>query len=180
MATLPISELTTESVTVREYLATCYRPDCDYVDGRIEERNVGEFDHSLVQSLLTQLILNHRREWGVLALTDVRVQVQATRFRVPDVTVVRADAPREQVLKHPPLMAIEILSPEDRLSRMSERTDEYLEFGIEHVWVIDPERRMAWRVTRSGFELSANKVIAIAGSPIRIELDPIFAELDQA
>ncbi|MGA2277075.1 MAG: Uma2 family endonuclease [Terracidiphilus sp.] len=180
MATLPNFEPATEFISLREYLATSYRPDCDYVDGRIEERNVGGFDHALLQTLLGQLIMNHRREWGVLALTDVRVQVNATRFRIPDLTVVRSDAPREQILTHPPLMAIEILSPEDRLSRTSERTDEYLNFGIEHVWVLDPARQLAYRVTRSGFELSANKVIAVAGTPIRIELDAIFAELDQA
>jgi hypothetical protein len=36
-------------IAVEEYLATSYRPDCDYVDGAIEERNVGEFDHSFLR-----------------------------------------------------------------------------------------------------------------------------------
>jgi hypothetical protein len=31
-------------VSVEEYFATSYRPDCDYVDGVIEERNLGEMD----------------------------------------------------------------------------------------------------------------------------------------
>jgi hypothetical protein len=42
-------------IPVEEYLATSYRPDCDYVDGEIEERNVGEFDHSFLQGLLFRL-----------------------------------------------------------------------------------------------------------------------------
>ena len=33
-------------ISVEQYLATSYRPDCDYVDGRIEERNLGKLDHS--------------------------------------------------------------------------------------------------------------------------------------
>jgi len=33
-------------VSVDEYLHTSYDPDCDYVDGAIVERNVGERDHS--------------------------------------------------------------------------------------------------------------------------------------
>jgi hypothetical protein len=38
MATVPIYEdHQAELVSVREYLTTSYRPDCDYVDGRIEE-----------------------------------------------------------------------------------------------------------------------------------------------
>jgi len=36
-------------ISVKEYLRTSYRPDCDYLDGHIEERNLGERDHSNVQ-----------------------------------------------------------------------------------------------------------------------------------
>jgi Uma2 family endonuclease len=181
MATLPIYEGSQqEFVSVREYLTTSYRPDCDYVDGRIEERNLGEFDHALLQALLGQLFLNNRDNWGVLALTDARVQVKATRFRVPDLTVIRAGIPRERILTHPPLLVVEILSPEDRLSRMGERTDEYLDFGIEHIWILDPVRRQAYRVTRAGFELIPSDEISVPDTPIRVVLSDLFAELDRA
>ncbi len=180
MATLPIyKDPHPEFISVREYLSTSYRPDCDYVDGRIEERNVGEYDHALLQTLLGQLFMNNRNAWGVLALTDVRVQVNATRFRVPDVTVIRAGTPREQILTHPPLLVIEILSPEDRLSRMTERTDEYLDFGIENIWIIDPARRLAYRVTRTGLELAPAGEITVPETPIRVVLSDLFAELDR-
>jgi hypothetical protein len=36
-------------ISVEEYLRTSYRPDCDYVDGEVVERNVGEKDHSSLQ-----------------------------------------------------------------------------------------------------------------------------------
>jgi len=181
MATLPIYEDSQpEFVSVREYLTTSYRPDCDYVDGRIEERNLGEFDHALLQALLGQLFLNNRDTWGLIALTDVRVQVKATRFRVPDLTVIRAGTPRERILTRPPLLVVEILSPEDRLSRMGERTDEYLDFGIEHIWILDPSRRQAYRVTRAGFELAPSGEIVVPDTPIRVVLSDLFAELDRA
>jgi hypothetical protein len=32
-------------VSVREYLSTAYYPDVDYVDGQLEDRNVGEKEH---------------------------------------------------------------------------------------------------------------------------------------
>jgi len=181
MATLPIYEDPgPEFVSVREYLSTSYRPDCDYVDGRIEERNVGEFEHALLQTLLGQAFMNNRDAWRVLALTDVRIQVKASNFRVPDVTVIRAGTPRERILTHPPLLVIEILSPEDRLSRMTERTDEYLDFGIENIWIIDPARRLAYRVTRAGFELAPAGEITVPETPIRVVLSELFAELDRA
>lgn len=36
-------------VSVEEYLNTVYRPDCDYVDGELVDRNVGEKDHAKLQ-----------------------------------------------------------------------------------------------------------------------------------
>ena len=180
MATQPTYEYPPPKfVSVREYLTTSYRPDCDYVDGRIEERNLGEFDHALLQTLLGHVFTLNRNAWGVLALTDVRVQVKATRFRVPDLTVISAGTPREQILTHPPLLVIEILSPEDRLSRTTERTDEYLDFGIEHIWIVDPARRLAYRVTKAGLELAPAGEITVPETPIRIVLSDLFAELDR-
>jgi hypothetical protein len=44
-------------VSVSEYLANSYRPDRDYVDGQLLERNVGEWDHSRPQALLLKQLL---------------------------------------------------------------------------------------------------------------------------
>jgi len=176
MATLPIDE---PYVTVEEYLHTSYRPDCDYVDGRIEERNVGEYDHGYLQLLLGQLFMNNREAWGIRVVTDVRTQVSPSHFRVPDLSVLRADAPREQILTHPPLIAIEILSPEDRLSRFQDRIDDYLAFGVEHIWIVDPQRRAAWTATRAGLQLAQTGELVVPETPIRVVLSELFAELDK-
>ncbi|MGA2674087.1 MAG: Uma2 family endonuclease [Terracidiphilus sp.] len=177
MATLPIEE---PYVTVEEYLRTSYRPDCDYVDGRVEERNVGEHDHGYLQTLLAVLFTNNRNVWGVRAVTDVRTQVSRSHFRVPDLSVLRAGAPKEQILTHPPLIVIEILSPEDRLSRFQNRIDDYLAFGVENVWILDPESRKAWTATRDGLHLVQNGELTVPETPIRVVLSELFAELDRA
>jgi Uma2 family endonuclease len=174
MATLPIDE---PFVTVEEYLHTCFQPDCDYVDGRIEERNVGEYDHGYLQLLLGHIFMNHREAWGVRVVTDVRTQVKRTRYSCPDVSVLRADAPREQIITHPPLIAIEILSPEDRLSRMQEKIDDYLGFGVENIWIVDPGSRRAWTADREGLHLAQSGELAVPGTPIRVVLGELFAEL---
>lgn len=176
MATLPIDE---PFVTVEEYLRTAYRPDCDYVDGRVEERALGEHDHGFLQAFLSALFFNHRSAWSVRALTDVRTQVKNTRFRVPDVSVLRANAPREPIITHPQWIAIEILSPEDRLTRLQDRVDDYIDFGIENVWVIDPETRKAWTADRTGLHLVQNGELTVPGTPIRVDLSEMFAELDR-
>ncbi len=177
MATLPIDE---PLVTVEEYLHTSYRPDCDYVDGRIEERNVGEHDHAYLQTLLAVLFMNHREAWHMRALVAVRTQVSPTRFRVPDVSVLRSDAPKERILTHPPLLAIEILSPEDRLSRFQDRIDDYLTFGIENIWIFDPDTRRAWTADHDGLHLAQSDELTVPGTPIRVVPGELFAELDRA
>jgi Uma2 family endonuclease len=176
MATLPIDE---PLVSIEEYLHTSYQPDCDYVDGRIEERNVGEYDHGYLQLLLGHLFMQNRDAWGVRAVTDVRTQVRRTRFRCPDVSVLRKDAPREQILTHPPLIAIEILSPEDRMSRMQDKIDDYVAFGVENIWILDPETRRAWTADRSGLHPANSGELTVPGTPIRVVLSELFAELDR-
>ena len=40
--------MTTTHLSLEKYLRTDYEPDCDYVDGKLEERNTGEIEHSAV------------------------------------------------------------------------------------------------------------------------------------
>nr|WP_263374191.1 Uma2 family endonuclease [Granulicella aggregans] len=79
-------------LSIEQYLNTTYRPDVDYVDGAIEERNLGDTDHSKLQGELYFLLRSRQRAWSVLILPKVRVQVSPTRFRIPDVCVVRMAA----------------------------------------------------------------------------------------
>jgi hypothetical protein len=80
-------------VTLSEYLATSYRPDCEYLDGELLERNVGEWDHSRLQSLLSCYLCNREKQWGILVVIEQRVQVKASRFRVPDISVLAGPPP---------------------------------------------------------------------------------------
>ena len=53
------------SVSVEEYPETAYRPDCDYVYGEIVERNLGEYDHSRLQTLLSYYLVAREMLWGI-------------------------------------------------------------------------------------------------------------------
>ncbi len=175
MATMPQPE---ELWTVREYLRTSWSPDREFVDGRIEERNLGEKEHSILQGYLTYLFHSKKTEWAVRVFPELRTQTRKTRFRVPDVLVVRAGEKFERYVTQPPLIAIEILSPEDTLSAMQEKAAEYRSFGIEHIWIIDPEPRLAYRATEAGLEEVRTGELAVPGTPIRVALSEMFAELD--
>jgi Uma2 family endonuclease len=134
-------------VSVEEYLHTSYQPDCDYVDGEIQERNLGERDHSRTQGEILYYLRSRYPHLRGRLLPEQRVQVKATRFRVPDVCVLAGDAPDEKVVTHPPILGIEILSPEDRMSRSLERVNDYFQMGVPMCWIIDPVARLAWIAT---------------------------------
>ena len=83
------------------------------MDGEVVERNLGEWDHSRLQTRLLVYLATRYEKDGFIAVAEQRVQVKPTRFRIPDLCVVLGD-PGEQILTKPPFLCIEILSPEDR------------------------------------------------------------------
>ena len=137
-------------VPVEEYLATSYRPDREYIDGQILERNAREWDHSKLQMILSAYLYNRRQEIGIHVVPEQRVQVKPTRFRVPDVCVVSGKEPSEQILTASPFLCVEILSKDDRMSEMQERIDDYLSFGVRYVWLVDPRTKPAHIHTSHG------------------------------
>jgi Uma2 family endonuclease len=129
---------TAAKVPLEVYLRSSeYEPDAEYVDGVIEERPMGEYDHAAWQLAVLLYFLKHP-EWKVKALPELRVQVSLTRFRVPDVTVLHQSAPKEQIITHPPVMVFEILSPEDTVTRLLIKLADYAAMGIGGIFVIDP------------------------------------------
>lgn len=127
-------------VPVEVYLRSSeYEPDAEFVDGKIEERPVGEFDHAAWQLAIIKWFLRHEEEWKIEVLPEPRVQTAPTRFCVPDVTVLDRSLPVERIITHPPIAVFEVLSPEDTLSRLKRKLEDYRTMGIPDVWVIDPE-----------------------------------------
>jgi Uma2 family endonuclease len=165
-------------ISTSECPRTSYRPDCDSVDGVIEERNWGGFDHAAVQRALLKWFIGQERDLRLIVYPKLRVQASPTRFRVADICTLSASAPREQVIQTPPVAVVEILSPEDRVSRCLNRLDDYRKMGIRKVWVIDP-------ATRRGFDVSSGSWIetasfADADTGIRLDLAALFASIDDA
>lgn len=157
-------------VPVAEYLTTSYRPDCDYLEGELLERNVGEWDHSRLQSLIVRYLMNREKTWGILTVTAQRVQVRANRYRVPDISVIRGGPPSEPILRNPPFLCIEILSPSDRMSEMQERIDDYLDFGVAWVWVINPKSRRGFVYSHHAIHEVRDGILTTTAPDIRVPL----------
>src|SRR5258708_35374174 len=81
------------------------------------------------------------RRLGLFTVPEQRVQSRADRFRVPDVCVLTdkpEGVPGRRIVTRPPYLCVEILSPEDTAVETLEKVGEYLSFGVNWVWVIDP------------------------------------------
>ncbi len=170
---------TQEFVPVEEYLRSVYRPDRDYVDGEVLERNWGERDHSTLQGELLCYFHARRREWNVFVYPEQKVQVAASRFRVPDICVYIGAPPKEQIFRTPPFVCIEVLSPEDRMARVQERVDDYLKFGVPYIFVINPVNRRVWAYTQAGRAEVKDGILRTENPSLSVPLAEIFAALDE-
>jgi len=166
-------------ISVDEYLRNAYSPDCDYVDGEVQERNLGERDHSKFQGEFLYYFRSRKKQWKVFAYPEQRVQVSPTRFRIPDVCIYVEQEPQEQIFRTPPFICVEILSPEDRMSRFQQRIDDYVAFGVRYVWVVDPATRRAWVHTKDGVQEARDGILRTENLQLTVPLAEIFAGIDE-
>jgi Uma2 family endonuclease len=164
-------------IPVGEYLGSVYRPDVDYVDGVIEERNVGEYDHADLQRAVLLALIAQEKPSGVKALQELRVQVAATRFRVPDVCLLPANL-RTQIIREAPLLCVEVLSPRDNILRMRHRCEDYLRMGVPAVWIFDPQARVAYVLTTAEMTEHREGILRLPNSPIELDILSIFSVLE--
>ncbi|MBI5282849.1 MAG: Uma2 family endonuclease [Candidatus Solibacter usitatus] len=165
-------------VSVGEYLATSYRPDCDYIDGELVERNMGEKDHSALQTELATWLNSRKRELGIRVFVEQRVRISASRFRIPDICVYAGRSPDEQVFTTPPLICIEILSACDTLRSFQQRVDDYLAFGVPYIWLVDPVSRRAWVCSDAGMIEEKTGTLSTTEPSIGLPFVEIMAALD--
>jgi Uma2 family endonuclease len=163
-------------IPVEEYLNTSYDPDVEYVDGVLVERNVGDLLHGLIQRNLTVVLTN--KYPGIFAIPELRSQTGATRYRLPDICVM-LQLPKTRYLDHAAYVAIEILSEDDRVSRLMEKLEEYDRKGVANVWVIDPRLRTMYVYSNGVLAEVREGGLATIGEP-RLELtrDEIFRDLE--
>jgi Uma2 family endonuclease len=164
-------------VPVEVYLSSSYEPDAEYVDGAIEERPMGEWNHADWQAAILEFFRSRRHEWNIRVAAELRVQVSAGNFRVPDVTVTDRSFPVEQVITRPPMAVFEILSPEDTLARMMAKLGDYEQMGIQTILVLDPSgKHFRFRVGK--LEPLPSDAFDLPGSTCRFDLPEIEKLLD--
>jgi hypothetical protein len=105
-----------------------YDPDCDYVDGELEDRNVGKKSHAKAQSKLDSGA-RHPLSVALCGGGAARFEYPPPAIAFPTFAPCSAE-PDEEVFTQPPFLCIEVLSPEDRASRIERKIADYLKFGV--------------------------------------------------
>jgi Uma2 family endonuclease len=164
-------------VPLEVYLRTSdYEPDAEYVDGVIEERPMGEFDHSSWQRALVVWFSQNAKEYGVRVQPELRVQTARTRFRIPDVALLDRSLRTEKFATHPPIAVFEILSPEDSMNRMMAKLADYERMGIKTIVILDPNGPH-YRYVNGGLE-TLPVAFDLPGCAARFDLAEIEKLLD--
>jgi Uma2 family endonuclease len=82
------------------------------------------------------------------------------------------------VFSTPQLTAIEVLSSEDRHSKVQARIEDYRSFGVPYIWTIDPIKRIGWDCSDSNW--IHKERFDVTNTPIYLSLTDLFRELDAA
>ncbi len=137
-------------ISVEDYLH-CFEwePDAEYVDGEVEERPVGAKSHAKWQEAILYWFRLHEKEWRVFGYPELRVQVLAANFLIPDVLLLDENAPDEEIVTESPVAVFEVWSPENRLDPMMRKFSMYAAMGIREVWLVYPETS-AWMRWEAG------------------------------
>lgn len=167
---------TTAIISLAEYMQTAYRPDREYIDGEVRERNMGKRDHARLQALLAIWFGSHEAEWGLIVFTEWRTRVSSTRVRIPDVVLVK-DEEQPEVLTEAPVLVVEILSPDDTYADTQERAADYRRMGVQTVWIIDPKTRTGRYCVDDSW--TAAERLIVPGTPVFADINDLFARLDR-
>jgi Uma2 family endonuclease len=174
-------------VTPEDLLAMPDSKSYELVDGQLLERHMGVMSSLVGTKLVIRLGLHCERHalgqvWG----SDNGYQCfphEPARVRKPDVSFIRNDRLSANHLsqgwcKIPPDLAVEVISPNDLVSELEDKLDDYRSVQISLIWVIYPERRTAWIHRANGSSTHLRENDEISGEEVipgfRCPLSEIF------
>ena len=168
---------TSTMIPLEEYLRTSYEHDCEWVDGQLKERGMPDGYHGFFQGFFLMFFEQRRMKFGLRAMSEVRMRVRAGSYRIPDVMVIPADAPFLPSPVVTPSICVEVLSPDDRVSDLQEKIDDYVLMGVGSIWIVDPRRRTMATADAEG--IHKVEEFRIPGMQASITWADLFAGLDE-
>ncbi len=166
---------TSQSMSVDEFWDFCQLPEnqgqsYELIRGKVVPMCRPTHPHGFACGNIARYVGNHSFEThdGYVTTNDSGVVLFDDPATVvgPDVAFYRGVRTREDVPKKwgekVPVLAVEVLSPTDRFSRVQTKIDDYLESGVAVVWLADPEEMsiMVYRRGVRGQLFPANSILS--------------------
>src|SRR5579863_9300743 len=165
---------TKTQIRSEDYLRMTFEHDAEFVHGEVVERSMPNYVHGRLEGLIFAEFDRLRHSRGLYPCVEVRMKVAADLYRIPDVAVLTAPASQE-VPDKPPLVVVEILSKDDRYSDVMQKLDEYREWGVPHIWVIDPSTKRFSMYTEVGLQNVSS--LGLPDYPFHLSPAELFANL---
>ncbi|MGP0074620.1 MAG: Uma2 family endonuclease [Bryobacteraceae bacterium] len=166
---------TKAQVTAEQYLHMTFEHDAEYVHGEIVERALPDRTHSTIQFRILMEVGRLIQSYPLFPYPELRLRLEARVFRIPDVCVFAGAQPQESVPSTPPLLAIEILSNDERHPNLMQKLEEYRVWGVPNIWVVDPVSKRLSFYTASGLQYAS--LLALAGYPLELTPSVLFSDL---
>lgn len=165
----------TTPITAEEYLRTSYQPNCEYIDGALRQKPMPTRKHGSVQIRIGRLLSDRFADFD--AESEVTVRIRPEKYFVPDLIVQRRDHMQDPYPTEPVHLCIEILSPDDRLSEVLAKCEDYHAWGVETAWIVDPESRRAWEYRKGQLLTEVPAAGSLRAEGIEIPLAEVFSGL---
>jgi len=166
-----------EKLTLEQFRATyaeC-KPYYELLDGEAFQKAVPTDPHSSLQLVLCFLL----KELGFKPRPELTLAISEKWEPVPDVCCLLGPADEEPYPTRPIPVAIEILSPDDRFTRVIKKCRRYAEWGIADILVFDPIGREAWFWDKATADLARiQQTYPFKSKPVQLTLADIFHRLD--
>ena len=91
--------------------------------------------------------------------------------------MVREDGADEPIIKRPPLLCLEVLSPRDTLTAMRHRIQDYFDMGVPEIWIFDPQTQIAFVCTAGSVTERMEGMLHLEGTGIELSIAEIFKPL---
>ena len=163
-------------ISPEEYLHMTFldRPDAELVEGELRERAMPVSIHGWLQAAFA-ILFRLQTSSRLFALPEVRMHLGGGEYRVPDVAVFDHFPP--PVPQLPPLVTIEILSAEDRHRVVLSKCAEYQQWGVGHIWLVDPYLKLLQVYSPSG--LANTEALELPEHGVRITLADLLDGLPE-
>jgi len=165
---------TKTQITAEQYLRMTFEHDAEFVHGEIVERAMPDYIHGRLEGLLFAGFDSLRQSHQLYPSVEVRSNLGPDVYRIPDVSVFAAP-PHQTVPDTPPLVAIEILSKDDRHSDLMQKLEEYLAWGVANIWVVDPITKRFSAYTHLGLQNVSS--FSLPDYPFQLTPSDLFSDL---